>query len=129
VRDTTLLEAAGINRKTGTADERLLANLLVVESIPAWTSSRLKRPALSPKRYVIDPAIAAAVLGLDVDLVMRSGCSRRTLHYGPADDGHSTDNPATSVQEEFSCREASPTSSSSGVMTSASPTSVATATG
>ena len=37
VRDTTLLEAAGINRKTGTAYERLLANLLMVESIPAWT--------------------------------------------------------------------------------------------
>lgn len=73
VRDTTLLETAGINRKTGTAYERLLANLLVVESIPAWTSNRLKRLVLSPKRYVIDPAIAAAVLGLDVDLVMRRG--------------------------------------------------------
>jgi uncharacterized protein len=73
VRDTTLLEAAGINRKTALAYERLLANLLVVESIPAWTSNRLKRLALSPKRYVIDPAIATAVLGLDVDLVMRHG--------------------------------------------------------
>jgi uncharacterized protein len=73
VRDTTILEAAGINRKTGIAYERLLANLLVVESIPAWTSNRLKRLGLSPKRYVIDPAIATAVLGLDVDLVLRNG--------------------------------------------------------
>ena len=73
VRDTTLLEAAGLNRKTGLAYERLLANLLVVESIPAWTSNRLKRLVLSPKRYVVDPAIATAVLGLDVDLVMRNG--------------------------------------------------------
>ena len=73
VRDTTLLEAAGINRKTGLAYERLLANLLVVESIPAWTSNHLKRLVLSPKRYVVDPAIATAVLGLDVDMVMRNG--------------------------------------------------------
>ncbi len=73
VRDATILEGAGINRKTGLAYERLLTNLLVVESVPAWTSNRLKRLILSPKRYVIDPAVATAVLGLDVDLVMRNG--------------------------------------------------------
>ena len=73
VRDTTLLEAAAINRKTGLAYERLLTNLLVVESIPAWTSNRLKRLVLSAKRYVLDPAIATAALGLDVDLVLRNG--------------------------------------------------------
>ncbi|MEA2027266.1 MAG: DUF4143 domain-containing protein [Chloroflexota bacterium] len=73
VRDSTLLESSGINRKTAQAYERLLTNLLVVESIPAWTSNRLKRLSLSPKRYVLDPSIAASVLGLDVDLVMRDG--------------------------------------------------------
>lgn len=73
VRDSTIIEAAGINRKTALAYERLLSNLLVVESIPAWTTNRLKRLTLSPKRYVVDPAIATAVLGLDVHLVMRSG--------------------------------------------------------
>lgn len=41
--------------------------------MPAWTSNRLKRLVLSPKRYVIDPGLAAAVLGMDVDLVMRNG--------------------------------------------------------
>lgn len=73
VRDSTLLEAAGINRKTALAYERLFANLLVVESIPAWTSNRLKRLSLSPKRYIVDPSIAASVLGLDVELLMRNG--------------------------------------------------------
>jgi len=73
VRDSTLLEAAGINRKTALAYERLLTNLLVVESIPAWTSNRLKRLSLSPKRYVVDPSIATSVLGLDLELVMRNG--------------------------------------------------------
>ncbi|MEO7230374.1 MAG: AAA family ATPase, partial [Candidatus Limnocylindrales bacterium] len=71
VEDLTLFEAAGVNRKTAIAYERLLSNLLVVESIPAWTSNRLKRLVLSPKRFVVDPSLAGAVLGLDVDLVMR----------------------------------------------------------
>lgn len=73
VEDLTLFEAAGINRKTAQAYERLLTNLLVIESVPAWTSNRLKRLVLSPKRYVIDPGLAAAVLRLDADLVMRNG--------------------------------------------------------
>lgn len=73
VEDRTLFEAAGINRRTAIAYERLLVNLLVVEAVPAWTSNRLKRLVLSPKRYVVDPGLAAGVLGVDVDLVMRNG--------------------------------------------------------
>lgn len=73
VEDQTLFEAAGINRKTALAYERLLANLLVVDAVPAWSSNRLKRLVLSPKRYVVDPGLAAGVLGVDVDLVMRNG--------------------------------------------------------
>ena len=73
VEDRTLFEAAGINRRTSLAYERLLVNLLVVEAVPAWTSNRLKRLVLSPKRYVVDPGLAAGVLGVDVDLVMRNG--------------------------------------------------------
>ena len=73
VEDRTLFEAAGINRKTALAYERLLVNLLVVDAVPAWTSNRLKRLVLSPKRYVVDSGLAAGVLGVDVDLVMRNG--------------------------------------------------------
>ena len=73
VDDRTVFEAAGINRKTALAYERLLVNLAVVEAIPAWTSNRLKRLVLSPKRYVVEPALVGAVLGIDVDFVIRNG--------------------------------------------------------
>lgn len=73
VDERTLFEAAGINRRTAQAYERLLANLLVVEALPAWTSNRLKRLVLMPKRHLVDPALAGAVLGLDTNLVLREG--------------------------------------------------------
>ena len=73
VDDRTLFEAAGINRKTALAYERLLVNLAVVEAIPAWTSNRLKRLILSPKRYVVEPALVGTVLGINVDFVIRNG--------------------------------------------------------
>jgi len=73
VEDKTLIDAAGINRKTAIAYEQLLKNLLVVESVPAWRSNRLKRLVASPKRYVVDPALIAAALSLDVSAVMRDG--------------------------------------------------------
>ena len=71
--DRTLYEAAGIDRKTALAYERLLQNLTVVDAVPAWTTNRLKRLTLSAKRYVVDPALGAAVLGFDADLVLRDG--------------------------------------------------------
>ncbi len=73
VDERTLFEAAGINRRTAQAYERLLTNLLVVEALPAWTSNRLKRLVLMPKRHLVDPALAGAVLGLDANLVIREG--------------------------------------------------------
>jgi hypothetical protein len=73
VEQRSLFEAAGINRKTAIAYERLLVNLLVVESLPAWTSNRLKRLVLSPKRYVVEPALVAAALRLDTDAILRNG--------------------------------------------------------
>jgi hypothetical protein len=73
VADRTLYEAAGIDRKTARAYERLLMNLLVLEALPAWTSNRLKRLVLSPKRYLVDPALVVGVLGLDAGLVLRDG--------------------------------------------------------
>lgn len=39
----------------------------------AWTSNRLKRLTKHPKRYLIDPALIAASLKLDVAGVMRDG--------------------------------------------------------
>lgn len=71
--DKTLYEAAGINRKTAIAYERLLTNLLIVEALPSWTSNRLKRLVLSPKRYLVDAALVAGILRLDVNAVLRDG--------------------------------------------------------
>jgi predicted AAA+ superfamily ATPase len=73
VEDKTLFEAAGINRKTAIAYERLLTNLLVIEGIPAWTSNRLKRLVLSPKRYLVDAGLFAGILRVDTQAVLRDG--------------------------------------------------------
>ena len=73
VDERTLFEAAGINRRTAQAYERLLTNLLMVEALPAWTSNRLKRLVLRPKRHLVDPSLAGAILGLDTSLVLRTG--------------------------------------------------------
>jgi predicted AAA+ superfamily ATPase len=73
VDDKTLYDAAGITRNTALAYERLLQNLLVVEALPAWTSNRLKRLTLAPKRHLIDAGLLRGALGLDVTAVLREG--------------------------------------------------------
>ncbi len=73
VQDKTLYEAADINRKTAEAYEQLLTNLMIVERLPSWRSNRLKRLAKSPKRYVVDPALIAGALRLDVAGILRDG--------------------------------------------------------
>jgi len=69
----TLLEAAGLNRKTADAYEQLLVNLLVLDLVPAWFSNRLLRLVKSPKRYLVDASLMAAALQLDVAAVLRDG--------------------------------------------------------
>lgn len=71
--DRTLYEAAGINRRTADAYERLLTTLMLVESLPAWHSNRLMRLVKAPKRYVRDPALAAALLRSGADDLFASG--------------------------------------------------------
>lgn len=73
VEAKTLYDAAGIDRKTAIAYEALLTNLLVVDPMPAWTSNRMKRLVLSPKRHVVDPALVGAILRLDAQAVLRRG--------------------------------------------------------
>lgn len=73
VTDRALLEAAGINRRTGVAYERLLTTLLLVESLPAWSTNHMKRLVRVPKRFVRDSGLVAALSNAGVDEVMRSG--------------------------------------------------------
>jgi len=80
VEDKTLLDAAGLNRKTALAYEQLLLNLMVIDRVPAWTSNRLKRLIRAPKRYLVDPALLAGALRLDATTVLRdSGLLGRVL--------------------------------------------------
>jgi predicted AAA+ superfamily ATPase len=71
VESRTVYEAAGINRKTADAYDSLLQNLFVVEVVPAWFTNRLKRLVRTPKRYVVDPALAAAAARAEASGVMR----------------------------------------------------------
>ena len=73
IEDKAIYDAAGIDRKTALAYEALLTNLLVVEALPAWTTNRLKRLVLAPKRHVIDAALVASILRLDVNAILRTG--------------------------------------------------------
>lgn len=73
VEDKTIHEAAGINRKTAVAYEQLLKNLFVLDWLPAWSNNRLKQLVRGPKRFVIDPALAAALLRLDGEGILRRG--------------------------------------------------------
>jgi predicted AAA+ superfamily ATPase len=71
--DATLMEFAGVNRKTAAAYERLLASLFVVDALPAWSSNRLKRLSKARKRHLVDPALIASILRLDAGAVLRNG--------------------------------------------------------
>jgi hypothetical protein len=69
----TIYTAAGINRRTAVAYEALLGDLMVVASLPAWMTNRLKCLTRSPKRHVVDTGLWAAVMGVDAAAVMADG--------------------------------------------------------
>ncbi len=69
----SIYEAAGIDRATAASYERVLENVFVVESLPAWRTSRLKRLALAPKRYVMDAGLLAAILRTDTQAILHDG--------------------------------------------------------
>ncbi len=73
VQHKTLYEAAEIDRQTADAYDRLLRDLLVLDVMPAWTTNRLKRLTRYPKRYLVDPALATGILGLDTSGALRDG--------------------------------------------------------
>ncbi len=73
VADSTIYEAAGIDRKTALAYDRLLVNLFVLDVVPAWLTNRLSRLVKTPKRYVADPSLIGAALRVDDRTVLRDG--------------------------------------------------------
>lgn len=66
-----IFDAASITARTAGAYEQLLKNLLIVESMPAWSSNRLKRLLRGPKRYLVEPSLLAGVLRVNVAAVMK----------------------------------------------------------
>ncbi|HEY7201451.1 MAG TPA: DUF4143 domain-containing protein, partial [Candidatus Dormibacteraeota bacterium] len=69
----SLFDSAGLDRKTAIAYDQLLTNLLVLETLPAWTSNRLRRLVKTANRYLVDPALIGSALGLDETAVLRDG--------------------------------------------------------
>ena len=68
--ESTLWSAAGINAKTAQAYQALFQRMFVLDLVPAWFSNRIKRLVKAPKRYLVDPALVAAVLGLGRDAIL-----------------------------------------------------------
>ncbi len=71
--DVTVASAAGIDRRTAVAYQTLLANLLVLDLVPAWTSNRLTRLVRAPKRYLTDPSLVAGIMTMTPTSVIRDG--------------------------------------------------------
>lgn len=71
VEHRTLYEAAEINRATAVGYDNLLAALLVVDPLPAWSTNRLSRLTSRPKRHVVEPALLGPLLGIDAAGVLR----------------------------------------------------------
>ena len=71
--DTTLCQAAAIDRRTAQAYTKLLGELGAIAELPAWSSNRLKRLTRGPKRYIADTGLWGAAVGADAALAMSDG--------------------------------------------------------
>ena len=71
--DQTVFQLADVNRVTGLAYESLLADLFIIERIPAWHSNRLERLTSQPKRVMLDAGFVGAAVGVDRNAVLADG--------------------------------------------------------
>ena len=71
--DRTLYQAAGVSAVTAAGYDRLLSDLFIAETVPAWSSNRLTRLTRSPKRYVVDSGLAASAAGLTSRSILNDG--------------------------------------------------------
>ena len=76
VPDTALAQAAGLNRRTASTYHEILTVLRLVSDIPAWHSNRLKRITSMPKRCITDSGLAAWLMGVDLDALIRDTNAR-----------------------------------------------------
>lgn len=73
IDDRSIFDAASLHHQTGRAYQDLFSRLFAIESVPAWSSNRLKRLTRQRKRYVIDPALMAAAAGVDEQGILADG--------------------------------------------------------
>lgn len=71
--DTELAMAADMNVKTVRRQERLLEDLRIVLSLPAWHTNRISRLIKQRKRYAVDTGLVAGLLETDVRGVLSNG--------------------------------------------------------
>jgi hypothetical protein len=71
VDQRSLMAGAGVARATADASESVLSNLLMIARMPAWWTNRLKRLAKSPKRFIMDPAVAMSIINITPAGLMR----------------------------------------------------------
>ncbi len=71
--DEAVRAAADVDYRTAERYETLLSDLFVLESVPAYASNRLQRLVKLPKRYIVDPALVGAALGVNAAGVMSDG--------------------------------------------------------
>jgi uncharacterized protein len=83
---TTILDAATAGdddkpaRQTVDAYREHLSRIFVLDPVPAWipTFSPLKRLTHTPKHHLVDPALAARLVGVEKDALLRGEGSRVT---------------------------------------------------
>lgn len=69
----TLQQGAGVDYKTAEHYHALLSDRFILETLPAYHNSLLQRLVRLPKRYVVDPGLIGAALGVDVAYVLANG--------------------------------------------------------
>ena len=69
--EKTIYDAAGLNRRTASSYARLLVNLGIAYELPAWSHHRFQRLSRTPKRFVCDCGLLAAITGINLDGLLK----------------------------------------------------------
>ena len=72
-QEKTLADSARVNFRTARSYDKLFEDLFIAEEVPAWASNRLARLVPAPKRYIVDPALAARAATLSAAGILRDG--------------------------------------------------------
>lgn len=68
--DATIGASAGVDYRTGQRYSELLGDVFVLDSVPAYSNNRLQRLVRLPKRYIVDPALVGASVGMNANAIL-----------------------------------------------------------